>query len=143
MCFLFFKHKTAYEWRISDWSSDVCSSDLIQPPLAAAADEAQKLDRDQQYQHADIGEIGEILENANREAPDDQRHSQENEEAHRLFPRPRRPIAHRRRIEEEQAEGGDPGEEDRKRPRMNTSNKCAQRMPPSARTKKQYTTTTK
>src|SRR3546814_1612068 len=25
----FFKHKTAYEWRISDWSSDVCSSDLI------------------------------------------------------------------------------------------------------------------
>src|SRR3546814_1682278 len=25
----FFKHKTAYELRISDWSSDVCSSDLI------------------------------------------------------------------------------------------------------------------
>src|SRR3546814_4467070 len=24
----FFKPKTAYEWRISDWSSDVCSSDL-------------------------------------------------------------------------------------------------------------------
>src|SRR3546814_8555837 len=31
MCFLFFfKQKTAYEMRISDWSSDVCSSDL--PP---------------------------------------------------------------------------------------------------------------
>src|SRR3546814_7134869 len=28
MCFFFFKQKTAYEWRISDWSSDVCSSDL-------------------------------------------------------------------------------------------------------------------
>src|SRR3546814_14044477 len=28
MCF-FFKQKTAYEMRISDWSSDVCSSDLI------------------------------------------------------------------------------------------------------------------
>src|SRR3546814_17572849 len=30
MCcmFFFFKHKTAYEMRISDWSSDVCSSDL-------------------------------------------------------------------------------------------------------------------
>src|SRR3546814_5739532 len=27
-CFFFFKQKTAYEWRISDWSSDVCSSDL-------------------------------------------------------------------------------------------------------------------
>src|SRR3546814_10907065 len=31
MCvmFFFFKQKTAYEMRISDWSSDVCSSDLI------------------------------------------------------------------------------------------------------------------
>src|SRR3546814_10898582 len=27
----FFKQKTAYEMRISDWSSDVCSSDLIEP----------------------------------------------------------------------------------------------------------------
>src|SRR3546814_5326629 len=26
--FVFFKQKTAYEMRISDWSSDVCSSDL-------------------------------------------------------------------------------------------------------------------
>src|SRR3546814_10578221 len=31
--FFFFKQKTAYEMRISDWSSDVCSSDLV---LAAA-----------------------------------------------------------------------------------------------------------
>src|SRR3546814_9051874 len=29
--FFFFKQKTAYDIRISDWSSDVCSSDLIQP----------------------------------------------------------------------------------------------------------------
>src|SRR3546814_9745263 len=29
--FFFFKQKTAYEMRISDWSSDVCSSDLIEP----------------------------------------------------------------------------------------------------------------
>src|SRR3546814_990878 len=29
-CFFFFKQKTAYEMRISDWSSDVCSSDLTQ-----------------------------------------------------------------------------------------------------------------
>src|SRR3546814_3158985 len=36
MClFFFFKQKTAYEMRISDWSSDVCSSDLS----------AQRLDR--------------------------------------------------------------------------------------------------
>src|SRR3546814_15164018 len=32
--FFFFKQKTAYEMRISDWSSDVCSSDLLQRLLA-------------------------------------------------------------------------------------------------------------
>src|SRR3546814_4137112 len=33
--FFFFKQKTAYEMRISDWSSDVCSSDLgaQRPPV--------------------------------------------------------------------------------------------------------------
>src|SRR3546814_7358286 len=30
MTFFFFKQKTAYEMRISDWSSDVCSSELDQ-----------------------------------------------------------------------------------------------------------------
>src|SRR3546814_7521271 len=33
--FYFFKQKTAYELRISDWSSDVCSSDLLRPHLLA------------------------------------------------------------------------------------------------------------
>src|SRR3546814_15595194 len=34
MLLVFFcKQKTAYEMRMSDWSSDVCSSDLIQPHL--------------------------------------------------------------------------------------------------------------
>src|SRR3546814_10030190 len=34
--FFFFKQKTAYEMRISDWSSDVCSSDLLlTPPVVA------------------------------------------------------------------------------------------------------------
>src|SRR3546814_7146241 len=31
LLFFFFKQKTAYEMRISDWSSDVCSSDLCGP----------------------------------------------------------------------------------------------------------------
>src|SRR3546814_3050383 len=36
--FFFFKQKTAYEMRISDWSSDVCSSDLAKPsPTSPAA----------------------------------------------------------------------------------------------------------
>src|SRR3546814_1577337 len=32
LCCFFFKQKTAYEMRISDWSSDVCSSDLDKSP---------------------------------------------------------------------------------------------------------------
>src|SRR3546814_2479464 len=33
--FFFFRRKTAYELRISDWSSDVCSSDLLRARHAA------------------------------------------------------------------------------------------------------------
>src|SRR3546814_3855931 len=42
-CFFFFKQKTAYEMRISDWSSDVCSSDL-HPDDAGTAEAAMHLD---------------------------------------------------------------------------------------------------
>src|SRR3546814_5166376 len=35
--FFFFKQKTAYEMRISDWSSDVCSSDLVAAIVALCA----------------------------------------------------------------------------------------------------------
>src|SRR3546814_9684673 len=50
-CFFFFKQKTAYEMRISDWSSDVCSSDLPTNPTAdengniweSAVDETREL----------------------------------------------------------------------------------------------------
>src|SRR3546814_11172169 len=35
VCFFCFKQKTAYEMRISDWSSDVCSSDLELPAHAS------------------------------------------------------------------------------------------------------------
>src|SRR3546814_19206508 len=37
-CFFFFKQKTAYEMRISDWSSDVCSSDLIKRVIGLPGD---------------------------------------------------------------------------------------------------------
>src|SRR3546814_2564459 len=51
LLFFFFKQKTAYEMRISDWSSDVCSSDLIgssgcarrQPIWTATATAAPKI----------------------------------------------------------------------------------------------------
>src|SRR3546814_20599722 len=42
--FFFFKKKTAYEMRISDWSSDVCSSDLV---LAARKIDRAGIDADQ------------------------------------------------------------------------------------------------
>src|SRR3546814_6769967 len=40
LVFFFFKQKTAYEMRISDWSSDVCSSDLHEAELRLRAAEA-------------------------------------------------------------------------------------------------------
>src|SRR3546814_15094300 len=46
--FFFFKQKTAYEMRISDWSSDVCSSDLAdahKPSRTAAARPAPRTAR--------------------------------------------------------------------------------------------------
>src|SRR3546814_13886707 len=46
ICFVFFKQKTAYEMRISDWSSDVCSSDLPIDPLQG------------QVEHRRVGELG-------------------------------------------------------------------------------------
>src|SRR3546814_11129107 len=39
MVFFFFKQKTAYEMRISDWSSDVCSSDLIRDTVERLAEQ--------------------------------------------------------------------------------------------------------
>src|SRR3546814_9215045 len=48
--FFFFKQKTAYEMRISDWSSDVCSSDLkviiqLYPMFPADGEEGRKAAR--------------------------------------------------------------------------------------------------
>src|SRR3546814_8740215 len=41
--FFFFKQKTAYEMRISDWSSDVCSSDLTLPCLRRRGSKGPRL----------------------------------------------------------------------------------------------------
>src|SRR3546814_9768616 len=53
-CVFFFKQKTAYELRISDWSSDVCSSDLRQA-CSAYATAAEQVDDRQQDDRADQG----------------------------------------------------------------------------------------
>src|SRR3546814_554731 len=43
--FFFFKQKTAYEMRISDWSSDVCSSDLEQGACRQSAADRDRCNR--------------------------------------------------------------------------------------------------
>src|SRR3546814_1388443 len=48
----FFKQKTAYEMRISDWSSDVCSSDLLEA-LGRPGDRGAGIEQRRQFgQHA-------------------------------------------------------------------------------------------
>src|SRR3546814_5490381 len=58
--FFFFKQKTAYEMRISDWSSDVCSSDLADAPAenVVAADPQDDADRAEHQQHDHRGQHG-------------------------------------------------------------------------------------
>src|SRR3546814_8247215 len=51
VCFFFFKQKTAYEMRISDWSSDVCSSDLWIIPRMVQGMGLQTVIRRQGKQH--------------------------------------------------------------------------------------------
>src|SRR3546814_3559140 len=52
----FFKQKTAYEMRISDWSSDVCSTDLPQHKIGPAASRMseQGLEAERVEDHARI-----------------------------------------------------------------------------------------
>src|SRR5881628_3913746 len=45
--FFFFKQKTAYEMSVSDWSSDVCSSDLDRPVVLGP----------QQHQEVNVGRV--------------------------------------------------------------------------------------
>src|SRR3546814_4957072 len=49
LLFFFFKQKTAYDMRISDWSSDVCSSDL--GPHTAAGPACRGPKRPKQWQY--------------------------------------------------------------------------------------------
>src|SRR3546814_3947750 len=62
-CFFFFKQKTAYEMRISDWSSDVCSSDLLIAFLAEMAQDKRRSAPpdspfDPPYTTFNLGQIG-------------------------------------------------------------------------------------
>src|SRR3546814_5067062 len=54
--FFFFKQKTAYEMRISDWSSDVCSSDLLDKTLAGPTGGDRRFSNMRRYNHG--GRVG-------------------------------------------------------------------------------------
>src|SRR3546814_12941325 len=67
MCVFFFKQKTAYEMRISDWSSDVCSSDLVNVVASGFAFysitlAARPKDRNHPYGHGKVEFFSVFLE---------------------------------------------------------------------------------
>src|SRR3546814_10546387 len=72
----FFKQKTAYEMRISDWSSDVCSSDLCDEEIAAyqagePEREAKKANEETRTKRhrAERSELFKVLTDAGQHAP--------------------------------------------------------------------------
>src|SRR3546814_11740460 len=73
--FIFFcKQKTAYEMRISDWSSDVCSSDLSDPIVERAPFLPQVLDQPAQARRQTVALIGQNVRQAPLEDPAGLRH---------------------------------------------------------------------
>src|SRR3546814_134298 len=62
VCFFFFKQKTAYEMRISDWSSDVCSSDLDHALITVGALDAGAGATDFNFEEAQIARA--MIDNA-------------------------------------------------------------------------------
>src|SRR3546814_7165361 len=77
LLFFFFKQKTAYEVRISDWSSDLCSSDLADddhddveiPPAIAVGHRAERQpdDRDRDHQPVRPAEKGNESRNGQKQ----------------------------------------------------------------------------
>src|SRR3546814_4453135 len=138
----FFKQKTAYEMRISDWSSDVCSSDLqrvargdaplelpIQPGVGTPTLEAtQDAAPDEHAEgHAQHDERG--CERDRAEHPGQRRTDQQAGGAGQAAADP-------------QLVGGEAAHNhgiDRKSTRLNSSHYCAHRMPSTARTKTTHT----
>src|SRR3546814_5367220 len=60
----FITQKTAYDMRISDWSSDVCSSDLLPIPKARRCDRRASDQRDDGRAQANSGARGDLSKSA-------------------------------------------------------------------------------
>src|SRR3546814_8218418 len=66
----FFKPKTAYEMRISDWSSDVCSSDRLAHGFGGLVDHLlgrHRLDVQLHLAGLDLGEIEDVVDERSEE----------------------------------------------------------------------------
>src|SRR3546814_14469 len=153
MNFFFFKQKTAYEMRISDWSSDVCSSDLTAPRargLQAGEGGRQRPDRRDAGGESGVGAII-----AQRKSPADrsvglfclaglaarlfaaaEQVEQEGEHVDEVEIEVQRPHHHRLAHEVGAADHEINALDllriiDRKSTRLNSSHSCASRMPPS------------
>src|SRR3546814_10285090 len=117
MCLFFcFKQKTAYEMRISDWSSDVCSSDLM------AAQQIGGLETDD-----DRGELRQSRIESERAAGADDRGrhrepDQRRADEQQFLPVPVAAAPRRGGVGEDEPAGHQPvDEEDRKSTRLNSS----------------------
>src|SRR3546814_4728524 len=71
LLFFFFKQKTAYEMRISDWSSDVCSSDLVDVEDDAAAGQVGIFTEEAVAGFEIAGDIAAHFEQRNQRIADD------------------------------------------------------------------------
>src|SRR3546814_5690895 len=112
MFFFVFKQKTAYEMRISDWSSDVCSSDLLDDDFELVQDTFRRFADDK------LAPIAEHIHRHNDDIPEEIISGLAEMGAFGLS------------IPEEYGGYGSGG--DRKSTRLNSSHYCAPRMPSSA-----------
>src|SRR3546814_7540229 len=128
--FFFFKQKTAYEMRISDWSSDVCSSDLGEAQGSCRRGYRRCVQADQQIgsfrcaeRRSRKGE-GSIRQRRSADADGSHQAGQEAGGRKRSLRHSEGWSAHRwAKYEADSHDGGD-----RKRTRRNTRNKRAERM---------------
>src|SRR3546814_1359996 len=124
----FFKQKTAYEMRISDWSSDVCSSDLRDQ--VAVGQIALLRRRVEQHEMLDARKlIAQSLDDRQKGRVEEQHPVRGMvDDIHKLFVEQPRIDG----MQHPAHSGGAVPAQDRKSTRLNSSHYCAYRMPSSA-----------
>src|SRR3546814_8354413 len=129
--FFFFKQKTAYEVRISDWSSDVCSSDLRGRDKGGEGAVPESANRAALTRQLLSAAKGWQVKGAEQVERDRDGEDEEQQYARRMLQLERPPdlLARRAQAEEKPSERQ---ADDRKSTRLNSSHSCASRMTSSA-----------